>query len=519
MRHTLNGLWSALLRPPIDPNTNPLRHMSPTLWLPSWIWLLVGVAIIAAGWYRRRSTLVLLVLGLIIGVMFVEWPEHAIWNTRFLPFWMLTWAFVAAMGATEIARFVGDVGHEGLHLDTRRRSPATRAPAPGPRSPPRMSIPTSTRSTPRTRARKRRGHWPIGSSIADRRVGNRRRQLAPAAVTKIGRRYGAIAIAVVVVFGGIFALNRGFDAAGNNPAILIRGWAAWNYAGYEQKADYPQYSAVMTGMEQVADQYGDGRALWEPSSGDPDAINSYGTSLALELLPYFTHGKIDSMEGIYFESSATTDYHFLTVSECAQHPSNPVRGLVYGSANSDFDLCVRHLQMLGVRYYMAWTPEMQKLAGQSSQLKLVKTIPQNPSIPGPSPDKQLTNWKVYEVANSDLVVGLDKEPVVLTSLPSGKKNRTYSKCWGQAVGQGDRRRAEDARRLGVHDRAVVDEQRHARHRVRADRPEQLDSASTASDLAQAQPKTVERSGAGLQRARRASTRSRSTSPRSASRSR
>ncbi len=90
----------------------------------------------------------------------------------------------------------------------------------------------------------------------------------------------------------------------------------------------------MTGMEQVADTNGDGRALWEPSSGDPDAINSYGTSLALELLPYFTHGKIDSMEGIYFESSATTDYHFLTVSECAEHPSNPVRGLVYGSSVS-----------------------------------------------------------------------------------------------------------------------------------------------------------------------------------------
>ena len=117
----------------------------------------------------------------------------------------------------------------------------------------------------------------------------------------------------------------------------------------------------MTGMEQVADAHGNGRALWEPSSGEPDAINSYGTSLALELLPYFTHGKIDSMEGIYFESSATTDYHFLTVAECSQHPSNPVRGLVYGTP-TDFDLCVRHLQMLGVRYYMAWTPEMQKLA-------------------------------------------------------------------------------------------------------------------------------------------------------------
>ena len=33
---------------------------SPPLWLPWWIWVLAGVAIVAAGWYRRRSTLVLL---------------------------------------------------------------------------------------------------------------------------------------------------------------------------------------------------------------------------------------------------------------------------------------------------------------------------------------------------------------------------------------------------------------------------------------------------------------------------
>jgi hypothetical protein len=181
-------------------------------------------------------------------------------------------------------------------------------------------------------------------------------------------------------------------------------------------------------MNQVADTNGDGRALWEPSSGEPDAINSYGTSLALMLLPYWTNGKIDSMEGIYFESSATTDYHFLTVAECSQHPSNPVRGLVYGDS-SDFDLCVKHMQMLGVRYYMAWTPEMQKLAAANPDLTLVKTIKQDPPIAASDPQKQLKDWKVYQVADSDLVVGLDHEPVVLTSLPTKLK---YSQCWNEA---------------------------------------------------------------------------------------
>ncbi len=424
VRHTLEGLWNAVGRAPIDANTNPLRHFSPTLWLPWWIWLLAGVAIVAAGWYRRRSTLVLLVLAIVMGVMFIEWPEHAIWNTRFLPFWMLSWAFIAAMGATEIAR-LGALGvssayswiRDGDLRDARAHAWAEVATAPEDALGPEI---------------RNEAVWALADRHFDRGPEGWEppERFSEVEVTRIRRRLGAITLAVVMGFAGAFALHRGFNATDHNPAIAIRGWAAWNYSGYEQKAAYPQYHAVMTAMEQVADTNGNGRALWEPSSGDPDAINSYGTSLALELLPYFTNGKIDSMEGIYFESSATTDYHFLTVAECSQHPSNPVRGLVYGSPSSDFDLCVRHLQMLGVRYYMAWTPEMQKLAAGSADLKLVKTIPQNPPIAGPAPDKELKDWKVYEVANSDLVVGMDHEPVVLTSLPGGRP--TYSKCWGQA---------------------------------------------------------------------------------------
>ena len=98
-------------------------------------------------------------------------------------------------------------------------------------------------------------------------------QLSDVVVTKSRRRLGAIVIAVVVALGGSFALYQGNEAAGHNSAIAIRGWAEWNYSGYESKSTYPQYQAIMTGMEQVADVHGNGRALWEPSSGDPDAIN------------------------------------------------------------------------------------------------------------------------------------------------------------------------------------------------------------------------------------------------------
>ena len=75
-----------------------------------------------------------------------------------------------------------------------------------------------------------------------------------------------------------------------------------------------------------------GRMLWEPSSD----IGRYGTPLALMMLPYWTDGRISSMEGLYYESSATTPYHFLAAATLTSTPSNAVRGLPYRNS-TDFD--------------------------------------------------------------------------------------------------------------------------------------------------------------------------------------
>ena len=146
--------------------------------------------------------------------------------------------------------------------------------------------------------------------------------------------------------------------------------------------------------------------MWEPSAGETDAINNYGTSLALELLPYWTNGCIGSQEGLYFESSATKDAHFLTVSELADEPSNPVRGLVYGTT-ADFERGIDHARILGVRYLMFWTSVSKALADASSQLTKVLTTP---DMDGQDPK----GWSVYEIKNWGLVTGLDTEPVVAT---------------------------------------------------------------------------------------------------------
>jgi hypothetical protein len=340
--------------------------------------------------------------------VFVQWPEHAVWNTRFLPFWLLTWGFLAAMGAAELLRWIaaGARGavywvREGDLHDARGNAWIALASEPGLYREEAEDV-VATRDWSRVPP-----NWQPPADLRAQSIDRR------------ARRLSALVLAVLVLLTGVWAINRAWGARDDNPKIAISSWARWNYTGYESKPAWPEYEEIMQTMGALPP----GRALWEPSSlGNSDPINSYGTSLALELLPYWTNGRIGSMEGLYFESSATTSFHFLTVSELAAHPSNPVRGLVYGSLE-DFDRGVEHLQMLGVRYYMAWTPEAEAKAAQNPNLRLVATIPDRD---GAEPK----GWKVYEVAGSDLVQGLQYEPVV-ASTHAG----TTSSCFGQSPPQ------------------------------------------------------------------------------------
>ncbi len=384
---------------------------APTLWLPWWMWLLAGIAIIAAGWYRRRSTLVLLLIALAFGVFFVQWPQHAVWNTRFLPFWLLTWGFLAAMGATETVRLLAMGAaraftwvREGDLQDARARAWADVAR-------------DETGSDPRVRQA-------AVEILADRRFDTGPPgwepdpRLDPARLARLTRLITAIALAVLLAAGGAFAMHRAYGARDNNPGQVIAGWADWNYGGYEAKGKaWTEFRGLISTMNSLPP----GRALWEGG----DAVGAYGTPLAPELLPYFTHGRIDSMEGLYFESSATTSFHFLTVSELTQNPSDPVSGLNYGHADNagDFALGVKHLQMLGVSYLMLFTEQTERLAAQQPDLRLIRTVP---DVDGQAPK----GWKIYQVVypagQSPLVTGLSYEPVV-AKVHGG----TYQQCWGQ----------------------------------------------------------------------------------------
>ena len=144
--------------------------------------------------------------------------------------------------------------------------------------------------------------------------------------------------------------------------------------------------------------------MWEHE----EQHDRYGTPMALMLLPFWTDGCIGSMEGLYFEASSTTPYHFLNQDELSYGASNPQRDLPYMPGPPDqaqFDLGIQHLQMLGVKYYMAITEQMTAYGEKNAALKQVATS-------GP--------WVVFEVADSQLVEPFDNNPAVLTGVPPNK---------------------------------------------------------------------------------------------------
>lgn len=182
---------------------------------------------------------------------------------------------------------------------------------------------------------------------------------------------------------------------------LADSWARYNFTGYEGKGAYGEYREVVETMAGIGKDpaYGCGRALWENNERN----GQYGTTMALMLLPHWTDGCIGSSEGLFFEASGTTPYHFLTASAMSAKSSNPVRELRYD--NNDATLGVRYLQDLGIRYYMGWTDEAVAAAAANPDLSEIARS-------GP--------WHIYEVANSDIVVPLTVQPVVV---PNREDNR------------------------------------------------------------------------------------------------
>jgi len=194
-------------------------------------------------------------------------------------------------------------------------------------------------------------------------------------------------------------------------ANVVPFWANWNFTGYEAKPAFGEYQSLIETMTAVGERHGCGRAMWEY---DQQNLLAYGTPMAPMLLPYWTDGCIGSMEGLYFESSATVPYHFLNQSELSsprnidnpeQGPSRAMRGIPY--RNFNIDAGIRHLQLFGVRYYLTVNDHATLAAQNHPDLTEVDNS---------------TVWTVFLIDDSPLVEPLAFEPVVWEGVDNGQNS-------------------------------------------------------------------------------------------------
>ena len=310
-----------------------------------------------------RLHVVLALTGVIFAAAFVVMPEGRLWNVRILPFYYLTVYLTAALA-------VGDLIGWGRSWLDRRHAARVEA----------------------------------GADIG--RFG----ALAGSVVS--GGCVALAAVAVLVTVGlplrSLPGGSLGDDGAyhwgpfSSSDSNLGSYWVQYNFEGYEGReptADgggSDEYWDLVDTMGRVGESRGCGPSLWEYGSG---RLGSYGTPMAPMLLPYWTDRCIGSMEGLYFEASATTPYHFLMQSELSAAPSRAQRDLPYSAL--DVAQGTEHLRAMGVRYYMAFSDE---------------AVGEARAVPGLSEVASSGPWVVFEVAGSAPVTGLDRLPVVVDGI-------------------------------------------------------------------------------------------------------
>jgi hypothetical protein len=340
----------------------------------AWALVLAGIGAIAAVFVRSRFGITVTVLGTVSAVATAVDPQGSLYNVRLLPLWfisvylMAAWAFgTGCIAVASVWRRASARGWEAAEEGAPRSEMAARA----------------------------------GDAMTSWRPPSSR--WGPAAVS--GAVAGLVAVMVAVVPPFVFPAASLPVTVGPNE---VTNWSSYNYEGYEGQASYPEYRSIIQTMEVVSKRYGCGRAMWEYSASE----NRFGTPEALMLLPYWTNGCIDSMEGLLFESSTTTPYHFINQAELSEGPSEPEVGLPYGPL--DVALGVQHLQLLGVKYFMAETTAVEQQANADPALKLVaKTGPWTFDYGGVVSH---TTWEIYEVKDSALVTPLRNDPVVLSGV-------------------------------------------------------------------------------------------------------
>ena len=353
----------------------------------AWALVLAGIGAITAVVTRSRFGITVTVLGIAFALATAVDPQGSLYNVRLLPLWFISVYLMAAWAFGTWCMIVATAWRRAR--DSRWQ--AAEAAEWSEESTPFRPGDEPTRWAP--------PGWPAAQAPPAPRWG-------PAAVS--GAILGLLAVMVAVVPPFILPASSLPVTLGAN---MVANWSNFNYEGYQGQTSYPEFHSLMQTMSDLGEHYGCGRAMWEYSASE----NRFGTPEALMLLPFETNGCIDSMEGLLFESSTTTPYHFLNQAELSAGPSEPEVGLPYGALN--VTLGVQHLQLLGVKYFIAETPQVEQEAAVDPSLQLVAKS--GPWTYVYSSADTTTTWQIYLVKDSALVTPLANDPVVLSGVKPG----------------------------------------------------------------------------------------------------
>ncbi len=303
--------------------------------------ILACIGAVVGVWILHRVVLVLVGTALGSALAFIALPSGLVYNGRWLPFWFLSTALLAAYALGVIGKLLAaPLAHVVAH------------------------------------------EW-----------------LTPAIV-------GVVVLVVIGGYLGILPTQSQADAAS-----FVPSWTAWNYSGYQAKSGWPEFERIIAMLDSVGRRYGCGNLDYEYS---PNVNTTFGSTIVEMSFPFWTNGCIGSAEGLYYESSTSTPFHFLDQSELSIQASNPIPSLPYASLNVADG--IRHLQLTGVRYFLANSPTVEAQAAADPQLTELASTPENPAevdgVTSGAAGPSAARWIVYAVANSALVTPLAYAPVV-----------------------------------------------------------------------------------------------------------
>ena len=346
-------------------------------------WVLAAdvVGIVAMVLRRNRVALFLVVMGALSAAAVCLDPANKLYNARFLPFWFLCLYLLAGYALAEVVAAVA-------RWNRRRR------------------LADWVDEVRRRLERVDGASWRPGDPIA----GIRRPVASGPPGALVGPLVALLAACVAVVPPMVLPASTLSQVGVTVGAAQPSAWATWNYSGYERKPDYAEYKAVVDMMKKVGADQGCGRTMWEY---DP-TLNRFGTTMALMLLPYWTNGCVDSMEGLLFESASTTPFHFINQDELSPNPSEAITSPAINYTGIDVPLGIQHLQLLGVHYLLASSPTVQQAAAADPDAtEVAHTRPWTAVYNG---ETLVTTWKVYRIADSPIVQPLGHQPVVWTGV-------------------------------------------------------------------------------------------------------